>query len=234
MYNCVMLWVKGLSIIYKSTGQKVLNGLSFQVKKGETVAILGPSGCGKTTLLNYLQGVLTEKEIKVSGELTITENAVIRTVFQEPRLLPWRNSQDNVAFGLEAKGTEKSKAQIGAKKALNAVGLKKSAGKYPFQLSLGMQQRVNFARALVLKPDLLLMDEPFSALDSKTKAEIIAEFKRIIKKENITTIFVTHDKKEAETLANRIISLEENITVVKENKPENQFLDQFDYLLEGE
>lgn len=207
MYNWVMLRVEKLSITYKSTGQKVLNGLSFQVKKGETVAILGPSGCGKTTLLNYLQGLLSEKEVKVSGELILDKKAVIRTVFQEPRLLPWFDAVENVVFGLEAVGESPEEASKKAMKILKLIGLEKYAHYYPNQLSIGMQQRINLGRALVCKPDLLLMDEPFSGLDGQTKQNILIDFHRISRKTKTTVVFVTHYIEEANFLADRLLRL---------------------------
>ena len=221
-----MLRVKGLSFCYKSTGQRVLNNLTFDIKKGETVAILGPSGCGKTTLLNYIQG-LNQKEVELTGKVQIKKGATIRTVFQEPRLLPWRNALDNVAFGLEASGVEKEEARRKALKTLALVGLKEAANRYSLQLSLGMQQRVNFARALTTRPDLILMDEPFSALDVDTKNIIMDEFKEIIKKNNFSTLFVTHNLAEAKILADKIIKIGTGSYEVRESVRRNKVFNDF-------
>jgi NitT/TauT family transport system ATP-binding protein len=202
-----MINVKGLSVTYKTTDQLVIDCVDFSVKKGEVVALVGPSGSGKTTLLNALAGLLNDKDVYVTGSLKISPKAKTNVVFQEPRLLPWRNVLGNVAFGLEAKKTSKEKAQEISRNYLALVGLEDYKDYYPKQISIGMQQRVNFARALSCHPDILLLDEPFSALDVDTKKKLQKDFLSIIKKKKITSVFVTHDLDEALFLAERIIVL---------------------------
>lgn len=200
-----MLRVDNLSVTYKDTKQKALSGLSFELKKGEILTIMGASGCGKSTLLNIIQGLLTEREIVLAGEITIPENAIVRTVFQEARLLPWRTVAENISFALEAIGVDKSEANRKSLMQLKSLELEKFADFYPDQLSVGMKQRVNFARAMVCKPDILLLDEPFSAVDHETKEKLIPQLLDKIEKEKITTLFVTHNKSEAERVGGRLI-----------------------------
>lgn len=213
-----MLEVKNLTITYKSTGQTIIKNLSFEVEKGQTIAILGPSGCGKTTLLNYLQGLLSEEEIETRGSVYAPENLKIRTVFQESRLLMWWNVGRNVSLGLMAENLEEVDIKSKTSKALKLVNLSKYEKYYPKELSTGMKQRVNFARALATEPNILLMDEPFSALDSKTKLDIIKQFKKIIKGKKITTIFVTHNQEEANILADTIICMGKRSATLIRNK----------------
>jgi len=214
-----MLKVKNLSIRYISTGQLAVKDVSFEVAQGQITAILGPSGCGKTTILNAISGLLANQEAEINGEIILgenQENLVTTTVFQAPRLLAWRSVLRNVSFGLEATGKNKKTALPKSNEIIKAVGLEKFKNYYPSQLSLGMQQRVNFARALVCNPDILLLDEPFSALDVETKETVQKEFKRILNKNKITSIFVTHSIEEAMTLADKIVVLSEGPSVVNE------------------
>ena len=199
-----MLVVKKLSISYLETGQKVFENLSFSVKKGEVVAIMGPSGCGKSTLLNYIQGLDNNKVI-VTGEVNNPFKKV-RTVFQENRLLPWRTVFNNAILGLEAEGVSiEGVGQENIAKTLASAGLANYKDHYPNQLSVGMKQRVNFVRAILSSPDLLLMDEPFSGLDKITKEKIQTDFLKLVKLKKLTTIFVTHSLEEAKFMADRII-----------------------------
>jgi NitT/TauT family transport system ATP-binding protein len=202
-----MLKITDLSIRYKDTSQLVLDKINIDVKKGQIVAIIGPSGCGKTTLLNNIANVLTEGEVTRTGELKLVADTKIRMVFQEPILLPWRKVTGNIFFGLEAEGKSGPKHHKKVKEVVKLVGLDKSEDKYPHQLSIGMKQRVNFARALATNPDLLLLDEPFSALDIETKTRLRSEFLKILKQKKITAIFVTHDLEEACLLADKIVVL---------------------------
>lgn len=209
-YNIAMLKIKNLSIRYRSTGQLAVKDVSFDLDEGRILAILGPSGCGKTTILNTISGLLSRQEAMVEGEISVgngTSKIKMTTVFQEPRLLPWRNVLQNVSYGLEAKGDNKKEALERSRKVIASVQLQKFEDYFPAQLSLGMQQRVNLARALVCNPDILFLDEPFSALDIETKANVQALFKKILTKKKITSIFVTHNIKEATVLADKIIVL---------------------------
>ena len=182
----------------KSYGDlKVLDGISFDVQDGEFICIIGESGCGKTTLLRIIAGI----EKYDSGEV-IHNGRRIGFVFQDDRLLPWRTAFGNVMFALEAIGEENEER---VRKALKAVGLEAFGRYYPKQLSGGMRQRVGIARALVIDPDLLLMDEPFASLDAQSRERMQEELLRIVKDK--TTIFVTHSIEEAVFLADRIIVL---------------------------
>jgi NitT/TauT family transport system ATP-binding protein len=213
-----MLRIENLTIIYKKTGQKIFNGLYFEIKKGEVLAILGPSGCGKTTLLNFLQGLITENDATITGSVNLESGTVVRTVFQESRLISWRNTIKNVSFGLEAMGASQEEIATKVKEVIKMVELEDSIELYPSELSVGMKQRVNFARAFVVKPDLLLLDEPFSALDSNTKNKIIRVFKKIINESKMTTIFVTHNVEEAEFLADKILKIGKNFNEIREKE----------------
>jgi len=202
-----MLSLKNLSITFKSTNHSVIHNLSIEVGKGEIVAVMGPSGCGKTTLLNAIQGILSPEETILGGEIRVRKAAKIHTVFQEPRLLPWRNVINNITFGLETKGNIISESNILVDKVMSRLSLDDFKDYFPRQLSLGMKQRVNFARALVCEPDILLLDEPFSSLDRPTKLLIMTDFKKIIKNKKIATVFVTHSLEEANFIADKIIKV---------------------------
>lgn len=203
-----MLKIQNLFVQYHGSKKPSIQNVSFDVSRGDQIAILGPSGCGKSTTLNVIAGLLIEKEAQIDGVLDWRSNEkkpIIRMVFQEATLLPWRTVEKNIAFGLEVKKFSKEEIAKKVQEILKTVGLLEFAKSYPHQLSIGMQQRVNFARALVCEPDLLLLDEPFSALDVETKKKLQEEFSRIIKEKNMTSIFVTHDISEAHCLASKII-----------------------------
>ena len=212
-----MLKLNNLSVLYKSTGLLAVKDVSFEVKEGEVISILGPSGCGKTTILNAISGLLTENEVEIKGLIKFSKRKLkIRTVFQESRLLPWRTVLENASLGLEAEEEKKSKAQERAREFIKLVGLSDFENYLPSRLSGGMKQRVNFARALVCKPDLLLLDEPFSSLDSALKDNIQKKFLKILESKNMTSIFVTHDEKEAHLLAHKIIVLSKGPSIVED------------------
>lgn len=214
-----MLEIKNLYVKYYNTDKVALKDISFTVKKGESVAILGPSGAGKTTLLNVISGIIKQgKEAEVKGSFSIsgkTSRVSINMVFQDPTLLPWRTVFSNVSYGLEIKKIAPNDIKTKTKKAIATIGLQDYENYYPHQLSIGMQQRVNFARALVCNPDILLLDEPFSALDIKTKKRIQKEFLQILKDNQTTNIFVTHNPEEAFFMADRIIVLTKSPAIVK-------------------
>ncbi|QGU94403.1 ATP-binding cassette domain-containing protein [Clostridium bovifaecis] len=187
-----------------SSGKKAFYPLNFQVKKREIIGILGTSGCGKSTLLRVLAGLDVEYNgvIKVDGQAHRGTHEKIGFVFQEPRLMPWLRVEENVAFGLEGK-YKLTKAN----EFLKLVGLESYSKHYPSELSGGMAQRVAIARALVTSPEILLLDEPFSALDAFTKMNLQDLLLDVWEKCNSTMIIVTHDIDEALYLCNRLFIL---------------------------
>jgi NitT/TauT family transport system ATP-binding protein len=202
--------IEGLSLAYERDGHRtdVLAGLDLTVQQGELVAIVGESGVGKSTLLRVLTGLAKPS----SGRVRITtsddhQHTPVALVFQDSRLLPWRRVISNVAFGLEWRGIPRTERFERAKKMLRLVGLGDLAHRWPHQLSGGQRQRVSLARALAVDPDVLLMDEPFSALDSFTREALQDELQRIRAETGKTVLFVTHDIDEAVYLADRVIVL---------------------------
>ena len=179
---------------------EVISSLSLDVKRGEFVALVGPSGCGKTTLLNLMSGFDTP----TSG--TIERNEPCHMVYQEDGLFPWRTAAQNIELGLQTV-SEQTVRERELREMLNMTGLNGFGDHYPHQLSGGMRQRVELARALVGGNNLLLMDEPFSALDYITRLHMRREFARMLKERPRTVVLVTHDIEEATQLADRVIVL---------------------------
>jgi NitT/TauT family transport system ATP-binding protein len=207
------LEAKDLTLVYRSerTGALVtaLEGVTFDLAPGEFVSIVGPSGCGKSTLLSIIDGLLpaTSGSISVDGVRIMAPGRDRAVVFQEASLLPWRTVLHNVTFGLECHRVGRSKAAERAEAFIRLVGLDGFSQAYPYELSGGMQQRVNLARALAVNPELLLMDEPFAALDAQTREIMQAELLRIWQSTRKTVLFVTHQIDEAVYLSDRIIVL---------------------------
>ena len=203
------LTVDHISFSYPN-GHRVFNAFSLNAKPGEFVAILGPSGCGKTTLLNLLSGFQQPQ----GGQISINQTAVrperseLGYVFQAPQLFPWLSALENVRFGLRMTA-QLSEAQQRAQalQYLRLVGLESAAQRLPHQLSGGMQQRVSLARTLALEPSVLLMDEPFAALDAISRNSMNEETLRIWAELGQTVLFITHDIDEAVFLAERVIVL---------------------------
>ncbi|ETD81346.1 ABC transporter ATP-binding protein [Rhodobacter capsulatus] len=187
----------------------VLRGLSLTVAGGESLAIVGPSGCGKTTLLRVLAGLETPDRgrVLIDGRPVAGVGRERAIIYQEPRLLPWASVLDNVAFGLEVRGTPRAEARDRARHYLRLVGLQAFETALPRQLSGGMAQRVGIARALTVQPEILLLDEPLAALDAMTKLTVQEELARIWAEERMTMILVTHDLEEAIYLADRVLVL---------------------------
>ena len=184
-----------------------VDGVDLEVRDGEFVAIVGPSGCGKTTFLNAVDGLLPI----AGGSLTLDGQEITKPgrdramVFQQPGLLPWRTVLGNVIFGVEAQGTmPKGEAEAQAKQRIELVGLSGFEDAYPSELSGGMQQRVNLARALLTDPEMLLLDEPFAALDAQTREMMQLELLKIWNRDRKTALFITHDIKEAIYLSDRV------------------------------
>ncbi|MFB9135840.1 ABC transporter ATP-binding protein [Vibrio olivae] len=187
---------------------KVLDNVNFDVSKHEFVAIVGPSGCGKSTLLRVLSGLIepSEGQVRVFGHPVSGPREDIGIVFQKPTLLPWKNVLDNVLFPLKHKfGHVSDKDRKHAQSLLEKVGLADFTTSMPNELSGGMQQRVGIARALLLNPDILIMDEPFSALDALTREEMGFELQRIWMEKPKTVLFITHSISEAVLLADKVL-----------------------------
>jgi NitT/TauT family transport system ATP-binding protein len=181
--------------------------VNLDVNEGEFLAIVGPSGCGKSTFLNAVDGLIPIS----GGSLTLNGRAIDRPgrdramVFQQPNLLPWRTVMGNVVYGLELQRRSMGQAREHARHFIELVGLDGFADAYPSELSGGMQQRVNLARALAIDPEMLLLDEPFAALDAQTREFMQLELLRIWSETRKTAIFITHDIKEAVYLADRVV-----------------------------
>ena len=210
----VEIEVRNLGVTFKDNqGNDVqaLTGVNLDIKKGEFVSLLGPSGCGKTTLLRSVADlqVPTEGEIHISGKTPkeVRLEGKFGFVFQQPVLFNWRTVRKNVELPLEVMYWSKEDRKKRAEEMLEMVGLKNFMNHYPSQLSGGMQQRVNIARAFGLKPEILLMDEPFSALDEFTKEKLHEDLLRIWRQTNKTVLFVTHNIQEAVFLSDRVCVL---------------------------
>ncbi|RLI74496.1 ABC transporter ATP-binding protein [Archaeoglobales archaeon] len=186
-------------------GLRVLDNITFKVEKNSFTCIIGESGCGKTTLLRIVSGLERADAGKVLFNGRKVEVNDVGFVFQDDRLLPWRTTLKNVAFGLEVRNDKKALEK--AREVLKIVGLEGFENYYPKQLSGGMRQRVGIARALAINPKILLMDEPFAALDAQTRNRMQAELLEIWNKERKTVLFVTHNIDEAVYLADKIIVL---------------------------
>ncbi|MEM0376118.1 MAG: ABC transporter ATP-binding protein [Nitrososphaerota archaeon] len=208
-----MIEVDNLRKIYQGSGgyTVAIEHLDFDVRDGEVVGIVGSTGCGKSTFLRIVMGI----ETPTSGRVLIDGREPYRdfmhfrgriaAVFQEDRLFPWRTALDNVRLGLEILGVPKSEQVSRAKRWLDALGLGSFYNYYPHQLSGGMRQRVALARALVLEPEVILLDEAFGHLDEVTSSKLRADFLELVRKERITTLFVTHNLREALESTDRII-----------------------------
>ncbi|MEH7009749.1 ABC transporter ATP-binding protein [Neobacillus niacini] len=186
---------------------KVLEGINLNVKKGSFVSIVGPSGCGKSTLLYLVAGLdkSDRGEIRVDGNLVTKPGPERVVVFQEAGLFPWLTVLENVTYGLILKKMPKEVAKTKALDVLKMVHLSRYVNSYPHELSGGMKQRVSIARALVMEPDILLMDEPFSALDEQTRMVLHKELLEIWRKTKVTIFFITHNIREAVLLSEEVV-----------------------------
>jgi NitT/TauT family transport system ATP-binding protein len=203
---------------------RAVDGFELKVGKGEFVTIVGPSGCGKSTLLSVVDGLVrpSSGQVLISGALVMGPSPDRALVFQEFALLPWRTVVDNVMLGLELQ-RKYTKAQMKEKvdHYIQMVGLQGFEKHYPHQLSGGMRQRVGLARALAVNPEILLMDEPFAALDAQTREIMSVELQRIWEQDKKTVLFVTHSIDEAVYLADRIVVMSGRPGRVKEMIPVN-------------
>jgi NitT/TauT family transport system ATP-binding protein len=197
-------------------GREILSPTSFDVNHGEFVCIIGPSGCGKTTLLRAAAGFVTPNGgTALRNNVPITgPSREVAFVFQDygRALLPWRTVEGNISLALEAAGVNKADRPARIHKVLDTVGLTAHAQKFPIQLSGGMQQRVQIARCLAQEPELMMMDEPFGALDAMTRESLQDEVSRLVRDSGLTVLFVTHDLEEAIYLGDRVIALRANPT----------------------
>lgn len=195
----------------------VLDHISFEVKKGEFLCIVGPTGCGKTTFLNSLTKIydLTEGEIRVNGEPVDLKKHNIAYIMQEYSSMPWLTVEENVAFGLKIKNNSVEEVKAKTEDAMDMVGLTPYAKYYPGQLSASMLQRVAIARAFAVKPELLLMDEPYGQLDIDLRFRLEDELLDLWKKTGTTVIFITHNIEEAVYLGQRILVLTNKPTKIK-------------------
>ncbi|MGW0705383.1 ABC transporter ATP-binding protein [Streptomyces sp. NPDC002643] len=217
-----LLQVSGLNKVYEGSGRRVeaVRDLTFTVDAGELVCLVGPSGCGKTTLLKCVAGLLepTAGEVRLEGRPVSGPPPGMAVVFQEygRSLFPWMRVRDNVELPLKHKRLTRPQRFGLVTDALASVGLSDAAGAYPWQLSGGMQQRVAIARALAYEPDVLLMDEPFAAVDAQTRADLEDLVRGLWRQRGITILFVTHDIDEAVYLGERVLVLSASPTVVQE------------------
>lgn len=216
-----MLEIRGIAKTYQSNARSIeaIRDLSLSVSDGEFLCVVGPSGCGKTTLLRVIGGLLqpTAGQILVDGEAVSGPPPGMAIVFQEygRSLFPWMSVSENVELPLKQKGLGRKERADLVTSSLDAVGLGKFSDAYPWQLSGGMQQRVAIARALAYQPAVLLMDEPFAAVDAQTKGELEDLVRQLWSRLNVTVLFVTHDIDEAVYLAQRVVVLTRAPTLVK-------------------
>lgn len=203
----------GITVTYQSsTGDPLtaIKGVDLHIASGEFISVIGPSGCGKSTLLHCLGGMIspTAGEITVQGvPIKVPDPNLAAFVFQDYTLLPWKTVLDNVAVGLRWAGVDRAARQAKAAEMLDLVGLPDFASSYPRELSGGMQQRVAVARAMSMDPEILLMDEPFGALDEQTRRHLGNEMCRILTEAERTVVMVTHSLDEAIFWADRIVVL---------------------------
>ena len=203
--------IKNLDLSYQSKTDETLalTNLNFDIKEQEFVSIVGPSGCGKTTILSLISGLITATNgvILVDGKTPSLKDNLCGYMFQKDNLLPWRTIENNIYFGLEIKHLKTKDRKDYAIDLSKKYGIYDFLSKHPNELSGGMRQRVALIRTLALKPELLLLDEPFSALDYQTRLELCDDIFNIIKSEKKTAILVTHDIQEAISMSDRIFVL---------------------------
>lgn len=195
--------------------------VDFSVAENEFVCVVGPSGCGKSTVLKMLAGLVrpTSGQISLDGEAVTAPRRDVGIMFQQPVLLPWRTTLQNVMLPVKIFGLPKEPAVVRARKLLELVGLQGFEQSYPFELSGGMQQRAAIARALVHEPRILLMDEPFGALDAMTRQVMNVELTRIWNSDRKTVLLITHDISEAIFLADRVLVMSKRPGVILETLP---------------
>lgn len=210
MTHCLSL--SNVSMVFAGRGFHALDGISLEVRRGEFVSLIGHSGCGKSTLLNLIAGLLrpTGGEIDCEGQPIVGPGPDRGVVFQNHSLLPWMTCHENILLGVRqvfAGRLTKGRMHEKVDEALRLVHLQHAAAKYPYEISGGMKQRVGIARALAIEPRVLLLDEPFGALDALTRASLQDELIKIVEQTHSTVVMVTHDVDEAILLSDRIVMM---------------------------
>lgn len=206
-----------VNVTQRFNGLTVFERLEFAVRENEFLCVLGKSGCGKTTLANLMTGLIpaTHGGVAIDGAPVDPKRHELAFVFQEPSLWPWRNVRDNVRIGIEIKQVPPAETKRRLGDMIELVGLQGFEDYYPYQISGGMKQRVAIARAFAVDADLILMDEPFAALDAQTRQNMQAEVLRIWERRKHTVVFITHNLEEAIYLAERIIVLSDKPATIK-------------------
>jgi len=240
-----MIRVRGLSKEFStfdngSGGVLALSDIDFEVRDNEFITVIGPSGCGKTTLLRIIAGLIPydQGEVTIDGRPVTGPGPERAVVFQNFALMPWADIMTNVSFGLEIRGTPKEQCRATAKELIKLVGLEGFERRLPKELSGGMQQRVGLARALAVNPQILLMDEPFGALDEQTRRLLQEELLSLWERERKTVVFITHSMDEAVMLGDRVMLMTPRPGRVKEmidiplNRPRSREVEKSSTFLE--
>lgn len=221
----VIVKIDHVEKIYQGRSGEVvaLNGVDMEIRENEFVCVVGPSGCGKSTLLNIIAGLErpTSGRVCVKGKEVVNPGSERGVIFQQYALFPWLTVKKNVKFGLKLRGVKEPELSEIADKYIRLVGLEEFGDSYPKELSGGMKQRVAIARAYAVNPEILLMDEPFGALDAQTRTQLQTELLETWEKEKKTCFFITHDVEEAIILAQRVVIMSARPGRVKEIVPVN-------------
>ena len=221
----VIVTIDYVEKIYQGRSGEVvaLNGVDMEIGENEFVCVVGPSGCGKSTLLNIIAGLEkpTSGRVCVKGKEVVNPGSERGVIFQQYALFPWLTVKKNVKFGLKLRGVKEPELSAIADKYIRLVGLEEFGDSYPKELSGGMKQRVAIARAYAVNPEILLMDEPFGALDAQTRTQLQTELLETWEKEKKTCFFITHDVEEAIILAQRVVIMSARPGRVKEIVPVN-------------
>lgn len=221
----VIVKIDHVEKIYQGRSGEVvaLNGVDMEIRENEFVCVVGPSGCGKSTLLNIIAGLErpTSGRVCVKGKEVVNPGSERGVIFQQYALFPWLTVKKNVKFGLKLRGVKEPELSAIADKYIRLVGLEEFGDSYPKELSGGMKQRVAIARAYAVNPEILLMDEPFGALDAQTRTQLQTELLETWEKEKKTCFFITHDVEEAIILAQRVVVMSARPGRVKEIVPVN-------------
>ena len=221
----VIVKIDHVEKIYQGRSGEVvaLNGVDMEIRENEFVCVVGPSGCGKSTLLNIIAGLErpTSGRVCLKGKEVVNPGSERGVIFQQYALFPWLTVKKNVKFGLKLRGVKEPELSVIADKYIRLVGLEEFGDSYPKELSGGMKQRVAIARAYAVNPEILLMDEPFGALDAQTRTQLQTELLETWEKEKKTCFFITHDVEEAIILAQRVVIMSARPGRVKEIVPVN-------------